>query len=141
MKQLIIAAALLPLILACIMQVNHDEEFRGASFEAEQAIRYACAKAEQEGGFTEQNEQQLRQELIEAYKANQADIVTSMTRPNEAEDTATYEIKIKAGKIIAANIFGIRPEQNKRVEEFKGKVYVKKVVSEENTTDKAIKSE
>ena len=118
MKQIIVLAAILPLMLALIMQYSLEQSRHHMTIAAEESIRYACSEAEELGGFTSEIESRLRGELSDKLGVSGASITINC-------DSARYEIVIPVGKIISANkLFGIKDADNQMRLVYEGRLYV-----------------
>jgi hypothetical protein len=122
MKQLIVCAALLPLLLAFVMQFMLMEERYAAVTRSEGAVRSAAAQASYVGGFSEESEARLRAEIATAFHIDADDVEMELDRKlGGIGETVAYRIRIPTGKILAAPlIFGISPKENAGSFEIRG---------------------
>jgi hypothetical protein len=112
MKQIIVLAAILPLMMAFVMQYSLEQSRHHATLSAEESIRYACSQATELGGFTPELSERLRSELASKLGVSADSIELALDAPGEAEP-ARYRIVIPVGKIISSNkFFGIKDEDN-----------------------------
>jgi hypothetical protein len=113
MKQIIVLAAILPLLMAFVMQYSLEQSRHHMTLEAEESIRYACSEAEELGGFTPEISSRLRTELAGKLGISADSIGLDLDEPESAEPI-TYKIVIPIGKIISANkLFGIKDADNR----------------------------
>jgi hypothetical protein len=124
-KQLIVCAALLPLLLAFVMQFMLMEERYAAIARCEGAVRSAAARASYEGGFSEENELRLRAEIAAAFHISEGSIDMDLDRELGGDgETVHYAIRVPTGKILAAPIvFGVSPKDNNGVLEIRGEAW------------------
>ncbi|MDR2611242.1 MAG: hypothetical protein LBC58_07275 [Clostridiales Family XIII bacterium] len=124
MKQLIVCAALLPLLLAFVLQFMLMEERYAAVTRSEGAARSAAERAAYEGGFSAENEARLRSEIASAFHISADRVEMELDRrPGEAGGTIYYAIRIPTGKILAVpRLFGVSPRENEGVFEIRGAV-------------------
>jgi hypothetical protein len=115
LKQLIVLAATLPVMLAFIMQfaliqVNHSRAIR-----AEEVVHNARIDAELNGGFTEGTRELLVSQIANIYDVAPQDIaVESRVTGDRSPRIISYRISIPVPKIIAANrLFGIDDRDNR----------------------------
>jgi hypothetical protein len=122
MKQLIVCAAMLPLLLAFVMQFMLMEQRYSAVMRSEGAVRASANRASYEGGFSADNEARLRNEIAAAFRIGSDSILMNLDRSlgDEGEDVA-YDIRISTGRIIAVpRAFGISNENNEGTLQIRG---------------------
>ena len=126
MKQLIVLAAVLPLLLVFMMQYTLDQKNQDAISALQQQVYTAKEQARQAGCFTEEIKSQLRSRINTTLGIPEKDIVIAATetpryRMNTFGETVErgmihYRVSIPLDKLMAGNrMFGIKDEDNKTV--------------------------
>lgn len=131
MKQLIVAAAMLPVLIAfflqfMLIQANHSKAIR-----FEDALHDARIEAGMSGGFTESAKDALRLTAAEIYgvavETVRLELDMAVTGPHSV---IRYRIGIPCGPLVAANgLFGIADGENQGFVVFEGQTAAAPVCS------------
>ena len=120
MKQFIVLAAMLPLIMVFIMQFALEQMNQGRIAALQELVYGAKEQAKQEGRFTPAIKAALARDIAERFKLNESDIVIETDdrvkyRRNafDEREMITYRVEVPIERIMAGNrLMGISDEEN-----------------------------
>ncbi len=126
MKQLIVLAAVLPLMLIFIAQFGLEQKNSTAINTLQQQVYTAKEQAKQEGCFTLAIIEQLKRDISTKLKIPEQEIIIVATEtpqyrinyfdPDRQRGMIHYSVSVPIGKIMAGGgLIGVPPEQNKGV--------------------------
>lgn len=133
MKQLIVLAAVLPLLLLFVLQFSIQEQRHYQMARAEEITAAACEQAKLDGCFTTEKKEALRRELATVF-GEPADAVEIKStdeiryRANEPAERRErgmieYEIRVPVSRLMAGNrLLGITDEENRGVYTMQGRL-------------------
>ena len=127
MKDFIVLMGILPLLLVFIFQFACD--YRG--FEEVQAVEHivyeAREKARQEGGFGDGTVAEIRRDIAEHLGVSQDEVQVQVSAKAgtvgrfDDERLIRYQIRVEVpGAMAGGGLFGIKPEDNKKLITFDG---------------------
>jgi hypothetical protein len=120
MKQFIVLAAMLPLIMVFIMQFSLEQVNQGRIAALQELVYGAKERAKQEGRFTPAIKAALARDIAARFKVDESDIVIETDnriryRRNEFDEREmiAYRVEVPIEKIMAGNrLMGISDEEN-----------------------------
>jgi hypothetical protein len=114
LKQFIVLAAVLPILLAFVMQFTLIQVHHSRLIRAEEAIHSAEMEAGISGGFTAETRAALAARLAAIYDVAPTEIDMNLDMADgQPRHVIAYEISLPVSKIIAANrLFGISDNDN-----------------------------
>ncbi len=123
MKQFIVLAAVLPLLLLFMAQYCLDQKNSQMVSTFQQQVYVAKEEAKQKGCFTAEIKDKLRSDLSEALGVEESEILIEATetkqyRLNYFDESGTrgmihYKVTLPLGKVMAGGkLLGIREEEN-----------------------------
>ncbi|MDR2156323.1 MAG: hypothetical protein LBO81_00875, partial [Clostridiales Family XIII bacterium] len=114
MKQFIVLAAVIPVMLAFVMQFTLEQANFSRSMRAEEVVHSARIEAEWNGGFTEEAKKTLARNIADIYGVTAEDVAIEADVIGESFGRiGFYRIIVPVPKIVAANrLFGISDEAN-----------------------------
>jgi hypothetical protein len=114
LKQFIVLAAVIPVMLAFVMQFTLIQVHHSRAIRMEEAVHSARMEAGIGGGFTVETQSALAAKLALIYDVEPEEIVMSMDMAGgEPRRVIAYKISVPVSKIIAANrLFGISDYDN-----------------------------
>jgi ABC-type tungstate transport system substrate-binding protein len=114
LKQFIVLAAVLPILLAFVMQFTLIQVHHSRLIRAEEAIHSARIEAGISGGFTTETRAALAAKLAAIYGVAPAEIGMSLDMEDgQPRHVIAYKITLPVSQIIAANrLFGISDSDN-----------------------------
>ncbi|NCB42272.1 MAG: hypothetical protein EOM59_06590 [Clostridia bacterium] len=123
MKQIIVLAAILPLLLIFIVQFTLQEKNTQMQMDIANEIYAAAEQARQDGCFTTEDISRLKQQLALRAGVQESDILIDADevpkyRVNSYNENERihYRIEVPMARIMAGNrFFGISDEENKGV--------------------------
>jgi hypothetical protein len=120
LKQFIVLAAALPLLMVFVMQFALEQMNQGRIAALQELVYGAKERAKQEGRFTPAIKQALARDIAERFKLNESEVVIESAnqvryrrnRFNERE-MIEYKVVVPIEKIMAGNrLMGISDEEN-----------------------------
>ncbi|MBR0597668.1 hypothetical protein [Sinanaerobacter chloroacetimidivorans] len=123
MKQVIVLAAILPLLLIFIVQFTLQEKNAQMKMDVASDVYTAAEQARQDGCFTEANLSRLRQQLASRAGTQESEIVIDADevpkyRVNSYNENERihYRIEVPVASVMAGNrFFGISDEENRGI--------------------------
>ena len=123
MKQFIVLAASLPLILIFLVQFTLDQSNYVRMGLLEDMVNSAKEEAKQEGCFTEDIQQKLIHEICDTFDLEESELEFSATDSpvyrvyeDNQRGLIYYRVSVPIGEIMAGKrLFGIRDEDNELV--------------------------
>ncbi|MDR0356885.1 MAG: hypothetical protein LBH63_00690 [Clostridiales Family XIII bacterium] len=114
MKQFIVLAAVIPIMLAFVMQFTMAQIQCSRALRAEEIVHNARIEASLSGGFTAEARSMLLAGLAEIYDVPAERIAARLDMADgETRRVVSYEISVPVSKIVAANLlFGISDADN-----------------------------
>ncbi|MDR2132372.1 MAG: hypothetical protein LBP30_03390 [Clostridiales Family XIII bacterium] len=120
MKQFIVLAAVLPLIMVFIMQFSLEQMNQGRIAALQELVYGAKERAKQEGRFTPEIKSALARDIAERFKLDESDIVIEADnrvkyRRNDFDEREmiAYRVEVPIERIMAGNrLMGISDEEN-----------------------------
>lgn len=110
MKQFIVLTAILPIMMALIMQTGQDQKNNLAINIIHDMVYVAKEKAKDEGRFTWEIQDRLRQDLSRLLKVPEEEVVIYC---REEGDILFYRIEVPIKNVVAGNrLFGISDNEN-----------------------------
>lgn len=121
MKQIIVLAAILPLLLIFIVQFTLQEKNAQMKMDIANDVYAAAEQARQDGCFTEANISRLKQQLVSRMRTQEAKIVVDADevpkyRVNSYNENERihYRVEVPITSVMAGNrFFGISDEENR----------------------------
>lgn len=123
MKQVIVLAAILPLLLIFIVQFTLQEKNAQMKMSIANDVYTAAEQARQDGCFTAENVNRLRQQLASRAGAQESEILIDADevphyRVNSYNENERihYRIEVPVASVMAGNrFFGISDEENRGI--------------------------
>lgn len=120
MKQFIVLAAVLPILMIFVMQLALEQENQGKAALMQEYVYAAKEEAKQAGGFTDEIKQKLRSRIADAYDIEPTDVIIEANkdikyRKNKYDERGiiAYTVKAPVDKIMAGNkLLGISDDEN-----------------------------
>ena len=125
MKNFIVLAAVLPLLLVFLLQFTLDQKNNANVGRFQEYVYTAKEQARQEGCFTESITAELRKNVARAFGISEAEVqieatqtpqyrVNTFAGPEDARGLIRYRVSVPLEKIMAGpRLFGIREEENR----------------------------
>ena len=123
MKQLIVLAAVLPILLLFMAQYCLDQKNSRIMNEFQQQVYTAKERAKQEGCFSEEIVEDLRRDLAETLAIEESDIAIEATAVKQyrlnyfdggERGMIRYKVSVPVDKVmVGGNLLGIGEEENR----------------------------
>lgn len=126
MKQLIVLTAILPLMLLFVAQFTLEQKNNYIINDFQQQVYTAKERAKQEGCFTQEIIEELKENISNNLGISESDIAITATEtpkyrinyydPSKERGLIHYSVSIPIDKIMAGGrLLGVPPEENKAI--------------------------
>jgi hypothetical protein len=123
MKQFIVLAAILPIMLVFVAQFSIEAVRSLRMNAAEDAIRAFCIEASYYGGGNESGADALRNRLAQIFQADAGEVYVSLVQTDDAH--IDWRISFPVGEIMAGGAFmGLSPSENQGYAELNGTIVI-----------------
>jgi len=123
MKQFIVLAAILPILLVFVSQFTLDAVRSLRMNAAEDAIRAFCLEASYYGGGSAAEAEALRHKLAQLFKSDASDINIELVRTDDAH--IDWRLSFPVGDIMAgASFMGLSQSENKGRVQLNGTIVI-----------------
>jgi len=111
MKQFIVLAAVLPILLVFVAQFTLAEVRALRMSEAEEAVRSFCVEASYNDGAGPGAAESLRQRLAQVFRANPSEVAVNLSRVDDSH--ISWDVSFPVGDIMAGGLFmGLSKSEN-----------------------------